>query len=366
MRIAQVAPLMESVPPKLYGGTERIVSWLTEELIQRGHEVTLFASGDSETSAELIPICPRALRLDPDRPDSLLYHVLAVERVAQMAERFDIIHFHQDYLHLPVARRLGVPFLTTMHGRLDLPGLACIFAELADAPLVSISNAQRRPLPQGGWIGTVYHGLPARLHRPGAGAGGYFAFLGRICPEKRVDRAIEIARRTGVPIKIAAKVDRVDQVYFEQVIRPLLDHPLVEFLGEIDEAAKTRLLGDAKALLFPIDWPEPFGLVMIEAMACGTPVVAFCHGSVPEVIDHGVTGLIVDDMAAAVRAAERIDALSRTRCRARFERRFTVTAMAVAYEGLYQVLAQPRHTRRLAGASARSIPMTRGPGRVLP
>lgn len=355
MRIAQIAPLYERVPPTLYGGTERVVAWLIEEFIRRGHEVTLFASGDSETSAELIPMCPRALRLDPDRPDPLACHLLAIERVAQMASSFDIIHFHWDCLHLPVARGLGVPFVTTLHGRLDISGLAHLFAEFSDAPLVSISNAQRHPLPQARWIDTIYHGLPTSLHRAGDGAGGYFAFLGRISPEKRVDRAIEIAKRTGVPLKIAAKVDGADQVYFEQVIRPLLDHSLVEFIGEIDETTKTRFLGDAKALLFPIDWPEPFGLVMIEAMACGTPVIAFRHGSVPEVIDDDVTGVIVDDLEAAVRAAERIGELGRALCRAQFERRFTVASMASAYERIYEQLAcSPR-----SGRARRMVPTAR-------
>lgn len=348
MRIAQVAPLAESVPPKLYGGTERVVSWLTEELVRRGHEVTLIASGDSHTSAELVPICPAALRLRPDGPEPLLYHVLAIERVAQMAHRFDIIHFHWDYLQLPLARRLGVPYLTTLHGRLDLPGLDLLFSELRDAPLVSISHAQRRPLPDAGWVGTIHHGLPEDLHQPGDGAGGYFAFLGRISPEKRVDRAIEIARRTGVPLRIAAKVDRVDQAYFEAVIKPLLDDPLVELVGEIGEAEKTRFLGDARALLFPIDWPEPFGLVMIEAVACGTPVVAFRHGSVPEVIDDGVTGFIVDDLDAAVAAAMRVGQLGRARCRAQFERRFSVTSMTLAYEYLYEELIQVTRPRAAA------------------
>ena len=364
MRIVQVAPLAESVPPKLYGGSERIVSWLTEALIRRGHEVTLIASGDSQTSAELVPICPRALRFDPDGPDPLLYYVLAMERVAQMAHRFDIIHFHSDYLHLPLARRLGVPYLTTLHGRLDLPGLARLFSEFRDAPLVSISNAQRRPLPDAGWVGTAYHGLPPDLHQVGDGAGGYFAFLGRICPEKRVDRAIEIARRTGVPLKIAAKVDRADQAYYEAVIKPLLDDPLVDFIGEIGEADKARFLGDARAVLFPIDWPEPFGLVMIEAMACGTPVVAFRHGSVPEVIDDGVTGIIVDDagddLDAAVEAAVRVGQLSRARCRAQFERRFSVSSMTSTYEHLYEELVYVTRPR----AAARWATTAHIPGRV--
>jgi glycosyltransferase involved in cell wall biosynthesis len=335
MRIAQVAPLFESVPPRLYGGTERVVSWLTEELVGQGHEVTLFASGDSVTSAELVPVTPRALRLDPGVVDPIAHHVLMLELVFQRAELYDVVHFHCDLLHLSLARRLQVPHVTTLHGRLDLPDLPAVYREFHDLPLVSISRAQRAPLSMAGWVGTVHHGLPRRLYDPGRGDGGYFVFLGRLSPEKRPDRAIEIAQRTGVPLKIAAKVDRADQAYFDSAILPLLDDPLVEYLGELDDACKRALVCGARALLFPIDWPEPFGLVMIEAMACGTPVVAFRNGSVPEVVDDGLTGLIVEDMDEAVRAAERIGGLDRARCRMVFEERFTVDKMARAYLDVY-------------------------------
>ena len=340
MRIAQVAPLFESVPPKLYGGTERVVHWLTEELVRQGHEVTLFASGDSVTSAELVPVCRTALRLDPSVVVPIAHHVLLAEKVFQAQSRFDAIHFHCDLLHLPMARRFATAHLTTLHGRLDLPDLSAVYDEFTDIPVVSISDAQRAPLQRAGWIATVPHGLPQDLHRPGPGDGGYFLFLGRMSPEKRPDRAIEIAIRTGTPLVMAAKVDVADQQYFDSRIRPLLAHPLVDFIGEVGETQKTELLGKARALLFPIDWPEPFGLVMIEAMACATPVLAFRCGSVPEVLDDGVTGLIVEDMDAAVRAAERIGELDRARIRARFEERFTAETMARSYVTLYEELAE--------------------------
>jgi len=339
LRIAQVAPLFESVPPRLYGGTERVVSYLTEELVALGHEVTLFASGDSTTSAELVPICPRALRLDPERPEPHALHVVQLEEVYRRAADFDVIHFHTDTLHLPLARRLGVPSLTTLHGRLDLRGLERLYAEFADLPLVSISNAQRQHLPWANWAGTVYHGLPINLHRPTYRPGQYLAFLGRVSVEKRVDRAIAIAQRLQIPLKIAAKVDRADWDYFKQEIEPLLSGPLVEFIGEISEHEKTAFLGDALALLFPIDWPEPFGLSMIEAMSCGTPVVAFRCGSVPEVIDEGVTGFIVDDLDSAVAAVQRACELDRRRCRERFEQRFSATRMALDYCSVYESVA---------------------------
>jgi len=339
VRIAQVAPLYESVPPKFYGGTERVVHYLTEELVRAGHNVTLFASGDSVTSAELDAAWPRALRLDPECRDYQAPHVLQLERIAQRAHEFDVIHFHGDCSHFPLSRRLGTPHVTTLHGRLDAPQLEALYDEFDDLPMVSISNAQRRPLPQVAWCGTVYHGLPLSLHSPSFsgpnGRGTYFAFLGRISPEKRVDRAIEIAKRLGVKLKIAAKIDCADAEYYRNEIAPLLDHPLIEFVGEIGEAQKSEFLGGARALLFPIDWPEPFGLVMIEAMACGTPVVAMGCGSVPEIIDQGVTGYYVNDLDAAVKAAERAMGLDRRLCRATFERRFSAPRMASDYLAVY-------------------------------
>ncbi len=338
MRIAQVSPLYESVPPKLYGGTERVVHWLTEELVRVGHDVTLFASGDSQTSAELVPCCERALRLGGG--DGVIAHTSMLERVAACAARFDVIHFHMDYFHLPLARRLPTRSLTTLHGRLDTPGIAELFRTLPDVPLVSISDSQRRPCLDACWAGTVYHGMPRELHHLGEGKGGYAVFLGRMSPEKRPDRAIEIALRSGVPVKIAAKVDQADREYFETMIRPLLDHDDVTMLGEVDETGKTRLLCDARVLLFPIDWPEPFGLALIEAMACGTPVIAFRCGSVPEVVDENVTGFVVDDIDAAVRAFDRIDELDRAAVRARLEERFTSEVMARAYERIYQRLLE--------------------------
>jgi glycosyltransferase involved in cell wall biosynthesis len=342
LRIAQVAPLYEAVPPVQYGGTERVVHNLTEELVALGHEVTLFASGDSQTSAELVPGCPRSLRLDPMCRDPLTHHMLMLDTVMEQHERFDVIHFHVDYLHFLASRALGLNQLTTLHGRLDLPELGPIYDRFNDMPVVSISDSQRGPLPQANWIGTVYHGLPAELHRPGTGDGGYFAFLGRVSPEKRVDRAIEIATALGVPLKIAAKVDAADRVYHEREIAPLLANPLVEFVGEIGEREKTDFLGKARALLFPIDWPEPFGLVMIEAMACGTPVLAFRCGSVPEVIDPGETGFIVDDMKQAIAAAGALEKLSRKRVREVFDARFTSRKMAANYVELYRRTLLPR------------------------
>jgi glycosyltransferase involved in cell wall biosynthesis len=336
MRIAQVAPLHESVPPKWYGGTERVVAWLTEELVRAGHEVTLFASGDSITPAKLVAAAPRALRLDKDCLDHLACHVLMLEQVARRAAEFDVVHFHVDYIHFPMSRRQAFPHVTTLHGRLDLPELIALFEEFRDMPVVSISDAQREPVPRLAWQATVYHGLPRDLHRFRAEAGSYLAFLGRISPEKRVDRAIEIARRVGMPLKIAAKVDRVDREYFEQVIEPLLHDPLFEFVGEIGEHEKDDFLGNAYALLFPIDWPEPFGLVMVEAMACGTPVIAYRNGSVDEVMEQGRTGFIVEDLEDAVDAVRRVPSLSRARCRAVFEERFTAERMAADYLRVYE------------------------------
>jgi glycosyltransferase involved in cell wall biosynthesis len=347
MKIAQVAPLCESVPPKLYGGTERVVAYLTNELVRQGHAVTLFASGDSRTDAALVPVWPRALRLGGTRVDGVACHLLMVELVAKRAEEFDVIHFHIGQLHEPVARRLDTAHVTTLHGRLDLPELGPFYREFADTPVISISDAQRHPIPQANWVGTVYHGLPPRHLSFHPSPDNYLAFLGRTSPEKRVDRAIAIAKACGMPLRIAAKVDPADAGYFERDIRPLLDDPLIEFEGEIADADKEEFLGQAKALLFPIDWPEPFGLVMIEALACGTPVVAFRGGSVDEVIDDGVTGFVVDDLEAAVKAVRRIDRIDRRACRNAFERRFTDRRMASHYVRLYQQVIDRATTSNL-------------------
>lgn len=335
MRIAQVAPLYESVPPRLYGGTERVVSWLTEELIRQGHHVTLFASGDSRTRGTLISTWPTALRLDPNNPEPHSLHVLQMEEVFRRAAAFDVLHFHVDSMHLPLARRTNTPVLTTLHGRLDMPGLAELYAEFEELPIVSISKAQRRQLPQANWIGTVYHGLPLDMHVPKYEPGQYLAFLGRISPEKRPDRAIEIARRSGVPLHIAAKVDAVDRAYFE-ALKADIDGSFIRYVGEVAEAEKGEFLRNALALLFPIDWPEPFGLAMIEAMACGTPVIAFRAGSVPEVIDEGLTGRIVDSVEQGVACVDEARHWDRRRCREVFERRFTDRRMALDYGQLYE------------------------------
>jgi glycosyltransferase involved in cell wall biosynthesis len=350
MRIAQVAPLYESVPPRLYGGTERVVSILTEELVRQGHEVVLFASGDSLTSAELRPACARALRLEGDHIiDPLAYHIRLVEMVAAEAENFDVLHFHIDYLHFPVTRRQNVIGLTTMHGRLDVPDVQPLYRTFRDMPFVSISNAQRKPLPRANWIGTVYHGLPEDLYQPRFEEGKYLAFVGRISPEKRVDRAIEIAKRAGMPLKIAAKVDSADEEYFETKIRRLLDDPLVEYIGEIGEPDKCKFMSNAYALLFPIDWPEPFGLVMIEAMACGTPVIGWRMGSVPEIIDETETGFIVESIDEATRAVERVASLDRRACRKAFEERFSAQRMAADYVSVYQKLLDQKEYLTSAG-----------------
>jgi glycosyltransferase involved in cell wall biosynthesis len=348
MRIAQVAPLYESVPPQYYGGTERVVSYLTEELVRQGHEVTLFASGDSVTQAQLVAPCRRALRLDKECIDQLAHHIVELELVLKHSSRFDIIHFHTDYLHFPLSRRQSMLHLTTLHGRLDIPDLVPLYREFTEVPVISISDAQRQPLPWLNWQGTVYHGLPEDLYRFRETPGTYLAFLGRISPEKRVDRAIEIAKAIGMEIKIAAKVDAVDRAYFEHSVAPLLEHPLVEYIGEIGESKKDEFLGSAYALLFPIDWPEPFGLVMIEAMACGTPVIAYCHGSIPEVIEHGVTGFIVNGLEDAIRAAERLSTLSRKHCRRSFEQRFSVSRMAAEYVAVYERLLEGKLTPTFA------------------
>ncbi|MGH9511801.1 MAG: glycosyltransferase family 4 protein [Terriglobales bacterium] len=340
MKIAQVAPLYESVPPKLYGGTERVVSWLTEELVRLGHDVTLFATGDSLTSAKLVPICPEALRLNSECVDQLAHHVIMVEEVFRERGAFDLVHFHIDYLHFAASRREQIPALTTLHGRLDLPDLVPLYRTFPEMPVVSISDAQRAPLPWLNWQGTVHHGLPLNQFSFHSGPGKYLAFLGRTSPEKGLDRAIEIAKRSGIPLKIAAKVDRVDREYFDSRIKPLLDHPLIEFLGEIGHDEKNDFLGNAIAVLFPIQWPEPFGLVMIESMACGTPVVAFPGGSVSEVMKQGVSGFVVPDEDGAVAAVQRIAAIDRGACRRYFEERFTSARMTQDYLNVYQKLAQ--------------------------
>jgi glycosyltransferase involved in cell wall biosynthesis len=348
MRIAQVAPLYESIPPKLYGGTERVVAYLTDELVRQGHSVTLFASGDSCTSARLIAAWPRALRLAGGCHDTVAPHLLMVEQVARRITEFDVVHFHVAPLHFPVARRLSVPHVTTLHGRLDLPELAPLFQEFSDIPVVSISDAQRTPLPHANWIRTVHHGLPPGALRFQPQPGSYLAFLGRISPEKRVDRAIAIAKACGWPLRIAAKVDPADTEYFKAEIERLLDDPLVEYIGEIGEAEKSAFLGHARALLFPIDWPEPFGLVMIESIACGTPVVAFRGGSVAEVIEHGVTGFVVENVREAIVATREVGRLDRLACRRSFERRFVAARMAADYVELYEDLVQSSSSNRVA------------------
>ncbi len=336
MRIAQISPLTEAVPPKLYGGTERVISWLTEELVALGHDVTLFASGDSVTSARLEAMWPTALRLDGSVRDPNALHMAMIEQVCRRAKEFDLLHFHLDYYPFSVMSRQATPFVTTLHGRLDLPEHEPIFSIFSTIPVVSISNAQRRPAPHARWIGTVHHGMPENLLRPSPATPSYLAFLGRISPEKRVDRAIHIAERCGLPIKIAAKVDVVDHDYFDETIRPLLAKPHVEFIGEIADAQKSEFLSGAIALIVPIDWPEPFGIVMIEAMACGAPVIAFNRGSVPEVIEDGVTGFVVEDETSAVGAVRQLSRLSREAIRKRFEERFTASRMAKEYLAIYR------------------------------
>jgi glycosyltransferase involved in cell wall biosynthesis len=350
VRVAQLAPLFESVPPRGYGGTERVVSYLSEALQATRHEVTLFASGDSRTTAELCAGSPRALRLDPLRGDPVALHLLLIERVFERASDFDIIHAHLDYLPFPAARRYEVPVVTTLHGRLDLAWMAQVLGEFHEQRVISISRAQRGQLPDANWVGTVHHGLPHDLYRFSEGSGGYLAFVGRISIEKRLDRAIEIAVRSGTPLRIAAKVDPSDEAYFQTAIEPLLANPLVEYVGELSDEEKNEFIGNAKALLFPIDWPEPFGLAMIEALACGTPVIAWPHGSVPEIITDGVSGSIVSDVESAVRAVDAIDLIDRRRCRAEFETRFTAERMALDYVKIY--------TKVLSGLGPRS----RNPG----
>ena len=343
MKIAQIAPLFESVPPKAYGGTERVVSYLTEELVRQGHEVTLFASGDSRTTAELVRCSDIALRLNPVVKDPLPYHLMMLEQIRRRADEFDVLHFHIDMLHFPLLQELAVRTVTTLHGRLDLPDLKPLYAAFPDIPVVSISKHQRRPLlPWANWVGNVYHGLPKNLLPfQGEPTGGYLAFLGRISPEKRPDRAIEIAARAGLSLKIAAKVDAVDRAYWDETVAPLVArHPNVEFVGEIDERQKAEFLGNARALLLPINWPEPFGLVSIEAMACGTPVIAFRAGSVPEIVDHGITGFVVRNVDEAVTAVACLPELDRRKVREVFESRFSVDRMARKYLAVYRELPE--------------------------
>jgi len=348
MRIAQIAPLTESVPPRLYGGTERVVSFLTEQLVDMGHDVTLFASGDSKTNAELSAVWPRALRFDRELRDAMAPHLLLLEQVFQRADEFDVLHCHLDYWPFSLLSRQDTPFLTTLHGRLDLPELQPIYNCFPDVPLISISDAQRAPLPNANFVATVQHGLPSDLLRPEPVTPNYLAFLGRICPEKRPDRAIRMAQEAGIRLKIAAKVDRVDEDYYQETIRPMIDGDHVEMVGEINDADKPAFLSGAIALLVPIDWPEPFGLVMIEAMACGTPVIAFNRGSVPEIIEHGVNGLIVDNMEQAIAAVPRAATMSREAVRESFDRRFTAQRMAEDYLAVYRrLVARSRPTLRV-------------------
>lgn len=349
MKIAQVAPLHESVPPKYYGGTERIIYYLTEELVRQGHQVTLFASGDSKTSAKLQPMVDHALRLNPDVGDPLAYHIMMLDKVADMADEFDLIHFHIDGLQYPLMRHLNTPYITTLHGRLDLPHLAPLYHTFNHVPVVSISNHQRTPLPFANWQGTVYNGVPLTVYHFHPTPGDYLAFLGRMSPEKGIEQAIEIAIKAGMELRIAAKVDSVDQAYFENTIKPHLAHPLVNFIGEISETEKDDFLGNAYALLFPINWPEPFGLVMIEAMACGTPVIAFGCGSVPEVMRHGETGYIVNNVDEALKVLPDISKLNRQQCRLIFEDYFSSRRMAHDYLNVYQQLIN-EHTAPLLTA----------------
>lgn len=342
MRIAQVAPLYESVPPRYYGGTERVVSWLTDKLVSLGHDVTLFASADSVTTARLVPVCKQALRLDPNCIDPVAHHVLMVEEVFAQAEDFDVIHFHIDYLHFSRSRGGRVPCLTTLHGRLDIPDLVPLYRQFRELPVVSISDAQRKPLGWVNWIATVHHGMPENSLPFHPEPGRYLAFLGRVSPEKGLDRAIEIAIRSGMVLRIAAKIDKADSEYFNCEIKPLLQHPLIEFIGEIDNSAKGDFLGNAAALLFPIEWPEPFGLVMIESMACGTPVIAHPRGSVPEVIRDGVNGFIVRDINQALKAVAHLPKFDRGHCRQYFEMNFSDQRMAEEYVSIYQKLIHPK------------------------
>ena len=338
MRIAQVAPLAESVPPKLYGGTERVIAWLVDELAGLGHDVTLFASGDSRTRAKLVPAWPRALRLGRPRSDPTVAHTALLEHVARRAPAFDVIHYHTDWIHLPLSSRSRVPFVTTLHGRLDLPGLPEALRHFPKAPFISISDNQRAPLADANWLGTIYHGLPPDSLRPRFEAGDYLAFLGRLAPEKGPETAIRLARSAGMPLRLAAKRPRAQRDWFKERVEPLIDGERVQIVGEVNEGTKEGFLAGAAALLFPIDWPEPFGLVMIEAMACGTPVIAYRRGSVPEVVDDGLTGFVVDNDAEALRAIECLHQLDRRKVRQGFERRFTARRMAKDYLRCYELL----------------------------
>jgi glycosyltransferase involved in cell wall biosynthesis len=338
MRIAQVAPLFECVPPTAYGGTERVISYLTEELVRQGHDVTLFASGESTTAAHQVSIIQKSMRLSGIDLSWLAYHIIQLDQVSQLAHDFDVIHFHTDYLHFPTAKYFTTPHLSTLHGRLDLPELLPLYRHFSDMPLVSISNSQRRPLPWVNWLSTIYHGLPPDLYSFEAAPSDYFVFIGRISPEKRIDRAIDIAIQCDRPLYIGAKIDKADETYFNDYIKPLICHPLVSYVGEVSQKDKRKLLEQASALLFPIDWPEPFGLVMIEAFACGTPVIAYANGSVPEIMEDSVTGFIVTNQKEAVHAARRIDSIDRRGCRDVFERRFTAVHMANHYLQAYQRL----------------------------
>ena len=335
MKIAQVSPLFESVPPKGYGGTERVISYLTEELVRQGHEVTLFASGDSQTSARLVSTVSESVRHSVLDQSWLAYHLVQMDLVAEMADEFDVIHFHTDFLQFPLTRHFATPHVTTLHGRLDLPYLALLYRHFSDQPLISISDSQRKPLPWANWLSTIYHGMPPDQYKLECKPGEYFLFVGRLSPEKRVDRAIDIAIQCGRPIYIAAKINKSEETYFKETIKPLLRHPLVTYIGEVGETEKRELLEHAIALLFPIDWPEPFGLVMIESLSCGTPVIAYAHGSVPEIVEDGVSGFVVTNQEEAVRAARRIESISRQDCRAAFERRFTAQSMAANHLDAY-------------------------------
>jgi glycosyltransferase involved in cell wall biosynthesis len=354
MRIAQVAPLAESVPPHLYGGTERVIAWLTDQLVELGHDVTLFASGDSSTRAKLVPVWPRSLRLGRPRSDPMAAQTALLAELGKRADEFDLIHCHLDWLHLPLLDRGRTRFVTTLHGRLDLPGLPQLVERFPEAPFVSISDNQRQPLAHANWVGTIYHGLPAQLLRPSLEAGRYLAFLGRISPEKGPDIAIKIAQAAGLPLRIAAKIPRAERRYYAERIEPLVDGNQIQIIGEVNDEAKQDFLGGAAALLFPIDWPEPFGLVMIEAMACGTPVIAFRRGSVPEIVDDGVTGCVVDDEATAIGAVERLSKLNRCEVRRQFERRFTAARMARDYVRLYErLVGKAQATEVTIGQSSR-------------
>jgi glycosyltransferase involved in cell wall biosynthesis len=354
MRIAQIAPLAESVPPKLYGGTERVVSWLTEELVALGHDVTLFASGDSVTSGTLVPVIPRAIRLSKPRPEPFPAYAAQLGAIADAASDFDIVHCHTDWLHFPLLGRIGIPHLTTFHNRLDAPDLPAVLRRFPRAPLISISDHHRTPISNANWLGTVYHGMPVEILTPSYDPGSYLAFLGRLTPDKGPEAAIRLARASGMPLRMAAKIPRAETRYYKEHLQPLVDGQQIKLVGELNDAAKGELLRGAAALLFPIDWPEPFGLVMIEAMACGTPVIAFRRGSVPEVIDHGESGFVVDDEREAVEAIRKIGTLDRRRVRAAFERRFTARRMAEDYLRHYSALLQEGTRGRLADPAVRS------------